>query len=100
MTTIRAMQEYQRKENIKKSREESANILAMMKGKWIGEDGSYFYISDEEYTGSYLLFYDGKRNEFTECPGISFKWLSEDENRIDHTLFLSQDMVYLVKGIR
>ena len=78
-----AINEYKIQENIKIAREASDNILATIKGKWISEDGSYFNISDEEYTGSYLLFYDGKRNEFTECPGISFKWLSEDENRIE-----------------
>ena len=78
-----AINEYKIQENIKIAREVSDNILATIKGKWISEDGSYFNISDEEYTGSYLLFYDGKRNEFTECPGISFKWLSEDENRIE-----------------
>jgi hypothetical protein len=78
-----AIAEYKRQENIKIAQENSRNILNMMKGKWISEDGSYFYISDEEYTGSYLLFYDAKRNGFTECPGINFKWLAEDENKIE-----------------
>ena len=78
-----AINEYKIQENIKIAREVSDNILATIKGKWVSEDGSYFNISDEEYTGSYLLFYDGKRNEFTECPGINFKWLSEDENKIE-----------------
>ena len=78
-----AINEYKIQEKIKIAQENSDNILATIKGKWISEDGSYFNISDEEYTGSYLLFYDAKRNEFTECPGISFKWLSEDENRIE-----------------
>ena len=77
-----AIAEYQRQENIKKSQEESANILAMIKGKWVSEDGSFFDIDDKSDVYGYVLIYDADREGFNECPGVGFSWISEDEKRL------------------
>ena len=77
--------EKQRQEDMKKAKQESDEILAMLLGKWVSDDGSYFYISDEIDTGSYLLNYEaGKKDweEYTEGPDVSFSWVSEDEKRL------------------
>ncbi len=77
--------EKQRQEDMKKAKQESDEILAMLLGKWVSDDGSYFYIADEIDTGSYLLNYEaGKKDweEYTEGPDVSFSWVSEDEKRL------------------
>ena len=58
----------------------SNDILQIIKGKWVSEDGSYFDINEDNW-GRYVLYYDSKEG-FIEHPDISFSWIDEDENKI------------------
>ncbi len=62
--------------------QESKDILEIIKGRWVNEDGSYFDITEGD-RGRCLFYYDVKEDYLNEFSGISFSWISEDENKID-----------------
>lgn len=75
-----AITAYQIAERAKLAEQVSKEILEIIKGKWVSEDGSYFDITEGDF-GRCLLYYDSKEG-FIEHPDISFSWIDEDENKI------------------
>ncbi|MBR5067536.1 MAG: hypothetical protein IKX08_07790 [Lachnospiraceae bacterium] len=75
-----AITAYQIAERAKLAEQVSKEILEIIKGKWVSEDGSYFDIIEGDF-GRCLLYYDSKEG-FIEHPDISFSWIDEDENKI------------------